>query len=106
MIDWNGPFSPHPPQQPTIDIAQFVALSAVVRALVGSFAIQREGHSPGAGVAWINAISTACQDAIATGVSGPNGQDVESIRERALEYVNEILRTSGAPIRNPPSAKN
>jgi hypothetical protein len=89
---------PPPPDMPIfVDAAEFAAISTVVRAVVATMANQIERSKVGAGQAWINGVSAACQDAILRGDISIGARDVEDFRRKTMEHVNRILHALGPP---------
>jgi hypothetical protein len=82
---------PPPPERPaTINPAEFIALSVVVKAIIAAMPAERDASVPGSARAWINDLSVICQDAISKSTFG-----VESVRLKAMEHFNRILGSIG-----------
>ena len=77
----------------TIDLAEYAAVTSLLRALIASTAAQHEMLGLGSGQAWINTISAACQTAILSAdiSAGPVALDVETFRRETMEHVNRML---------------
>jgi hypothetical protein len=83
-----------PPSLPpliTIDPAEFIALRAIVMALVGAVAAQNEGLGGAPAQTWINNVAIRCTDAIRTAKIKMSDLDAEGLRRKTLDHVNSIL---------------
>ncbi len=78
----------------TIDLAEYAALTVLLRAVIASIAAEHEILRPEhGGQAWINGISAACQTAIlrADVSAEPPVVNVETFRQKTMEHVNRML---------------
>ena len=77
-----------------IDPTEYAAVTILLRAVIAATAKQHdEMLRPGAGQAWINMISAACQEAIlrADITADPLAVDVETFRRKTMEHINRML---------------
>jgi hypothetical protein len=81
--------------EPTIivDWTEHVAVVTLLKAVIAGTAAQHEMQRPGAGQAWINLISAACQTVILEGhISGDVPRvDVEVLRSKTMDHINRML---------------
>ena len=90
--DWNA--IPPPPKPPlTINPAEFLALSTLVRAILAVMAHQIERSPAGGGQVLINNLSAVCQDAILNADIDVGSHDADDLRREAMEQVNKILKS-------------
>jgi hypothetical protein len=77
----------------TIDLAEYAAVTTLLRAVIASTAAEHEMLRPGGGEAWINIISATCQIAVlGTDISAdPPAVDVETFRQKTMEHINRML---------------
>jgi hypothetical protein len=92
-----GPSKLPPPI--TVNPAEFLALRAIVLALVHEMARTQERTGGGDAQRWTNELSATCQDAITGTEINVEDRDPQEIRREAKREVNNILR--GLRFRSP-----
>jgi hypothetical protein len=86
--------SGRPPRPPlvTVNVAEVIALRAIVMAVVVEMANHFEKSGGGKAQNWINDVAAYCADGIAKAeISAGGDERAERIRVEALEQVNRIL---------------
>ena len=81
-----------PPQPITVNPAEFLALRAIVLALVHEIARAQERSGGGDTQKWTNELSATCQDVITGTEINVEDRDPEEIRREAKGEINNILR--------------
>ena len=84
---------PGAPKTPSVDVAEFLALKAIVMALTTTIAqeIARTGGRPAQ--SWLNEMAETCDNALAIlEITGVSEHKADAIREKARDHVTNILR--------------
>jgi hypothetical protein len=90
--DWKDDplYVPAEPAQIATDPAEIIALRTLVQALIAVLATQtstdREAQL------FLNSFSAECQKALlSTNLIAPDGRDLETVRQRAIDHVNDMI---------------